>query len=63
MFKATFNKQHCNMKIKFCTNAVPGFSESKSLGGQNLAYVTKGNGSINIVCQVSDADLCEPFVF
>jgi hypothetical protein len=51
------------MKIKFCTNAVPGFSESKSLGGQNLAYVTKGNGSINIVCQVSDADLCEPFVF
>ena len=50
------------MKTKFCTNEFPGSNESKSLRGQNLAYATIGNGSINIIYKVSYTDSCEPQV-
>ena len=58
-------KGHCDMKIQFCTNEsmnAPGSIWLKILWDQSLAYAVIGNGSINLIYEVSDAGSCEPLV-
>lgn len=49
------SKEHCYLKIRFCTNECHNVYLVQVLGYQNLTYAVIGNGSIKLLYQISDA--------